>query len=72
MVAIAISLDKLANHWTGGRRDMTISARLGATCENGQACTFARALAFVLDRFERDHCRNAWRWYRATRDWNNL
>ena len=64
---LLIEVDKIANAATGGRRDITISARIGASLERGCACRTARALAYVLDWCEPDHCRNMWELYRATR-----
>lgn len=67
MFAILIEADKIANALTGGHRDMTISARIGASIEHGCACRFARMLAAVLDCFESDHCRRAYRHHRELR-----
>lgn len=67
MYQIIIELDMLANALAGGRRDMTISARIGLSLEMGCACWFARALARFLDIFETDHCRVAYRQHHSIR-----
>lgn len=67
MLATLYALDCYVNGLTGGRYDMTISARIGGSLERGCACRFARVLAYVLDAIEHDHCRASWHHYRNTR-----
>ncbi len=55
-LALALTIDKLANMILGSGRDETISAALGRKILNDTATFLERDLCRALDVFEKDHC----------------
>lgn len=51
-----VESDRFLNWVLGGRRDRTISARLGLAKQRGDLGRFGLGLCHVLDRIDPDHC----------------